>query len=256
MKITVLTDNNSLIDRYYLAEPAFCLYIEEERHKILFDTGYSDVFRINGEKMGIDFNEIDTIVISHGHNDHTGGLRYLSDLKQKIRFIAHPECDEDKEYEGLDVSSPVKFSSLGSNFEKILTDKVYNITGNLLFLGEIERKKQKVAPLDNDELHHDTALVYKGKDGIFIITGCSHSGIINICEYARKVTGIDHINGILGGFHMLGNEALNTEVCNYFKGQDIEVIYPCHCTDLKAKIALSKVVNVEETGVSTVLEIL
>ena len=80
MKITVLTDNNSLIDRYYLAEPAFCLFIEEAGKRILFDTGYSDVFRKNGEKMGVDFNLIDTIVISHGHNDHTGGLQYLSDL--------------------------------------------------------------------------------------------------------------------------------------------------------------------------------
>ena len=255
MKITVLTDNNSLIDRYYLAEPAFCLFIEEAGKRILFDTGYSDVFRKNGEKMGVDFNLIDTIVISHGHNDHTGGLQYLSDLRQSINVYAHPEADEGKSYEGLDISMPVRFEQLNDNFKVTLSRKPLNITDKLVFLGEIERNWQQVAPLEEDDLEDDTAMVYKGEKGLFIITGCSHSGIINICEYSKKVTGINRINGIIGGFHMLDNDRLNREVRDYFRKQDIDVIYPCHCTDLKAKIALSQVADIREVGVSLQLEI-
>jgi len=255
MKITVLADNNSLIDRYYLAEPAFSLFIEEGGKKILFDTGYSDVFRKNGEKMGVSFTRIDTIVISHGHNDHTGGLQYLADLKQNIDVYAHPDADEDKSYEGLDISMPVKFSQLNSNFKVTLSRKPLNITDKLVYLGEIERKWQKTVPLEDDELEDDTAMVYKGEKGLFIITGCSHSGIINICEYSKKVTGINRISGVIGGFHMLDNDSLNTEVRNYFRKQDIDVIYPCHCTDLKAKIALAQAVEIREVGVSMQLEI-
>ncbi len=255
MKITVLADNNSIIDHYYLAEPAFCLFVEEGDHRILFDTGYSDVFRTNGEKMGIDFNTIDTIVISHGHNDHTGGLAYMQDLKQEIRLFAHPEASQNKEYEGMNISMPVRFDQLNDNFSLCLSDKPVQITEKLIFLGEIERNWQKIEPLENDELHDDTAVVYKDDDGIFIITGCSHSGIINICEYSKKITGISHIKGIIGGFHMLDNEKLNREVSAYFANEDIEVIYPCHCTDLKAKIALSQVVPVKEVGVSLEIEI-
>lgn len=255
MKITVLTDNNSLIDQYYLAEPAFCLFIEEENRRILFDTGYSDVFRINGEKMGIDFSKIDTIVISHGHNDHTGGLRFLGDLKQPVDLYCHPDTDEEKHYEGLDISSPVKFSRFNDNFRVHLSRKPVHITEKLIFMGEIERKWQKVAPLEDDYLEDDSAMVHVSEDGIFIITGCSHSGIINICEYAKKITGKSHIKGIIGGFHMLNNEKLNREVSEYFAHQDIDVIYPCHCTDLKAKIALSRYCPIEEVGVSLQLEI-
>ena len=70
MKLKVLTDNNTYIDEYYLGEPALSYYLEEDGRKILFDTGYSDVFMINAKKMGIDLGAIDYLVLSHGHNDH------------------------------------------------------------------------------------------------------------------------------------------------------------------------------------------
>ena len=206
MKLTVLVDNNTLIDRYYLGEPGLSFYIEDGDRKILFDTGYSNAFVINAKKMNIDLEKVDTVVLSHGHNDHTGGLQYLSDLRQSINVYAHPEADEDKSYEGLDISMPVRFEQLNDNFKVTLSRKPLNITDKLVFLGEIERNWQQVAPLEEDDLEDDTAMVYKGEKGLFIITGCSHSGIINICEYSKKVTGINRINGIIGGFHMLDND--------------------------------------------------
>lgn len=79
MKLTVLVDNNTLIDQYLLGEPAVSYYIEDEDEKILFDTGYSDVFIRNVEKLHINLADITKIVFSHGHNDHTGGFHFLSD---------------------------------------------------------------------------------------------------------------------------------------------------------------------------------
>ena len=79
MKLTVLVDNNTFIDEYYFGEPGVSYYIEDGGAKILFDCGYSDVFMANAEKMGIDLGKVDTIVFSHGHNDHTRGFRRCQD---------------------------------------------------------------------------------------------------------------------------------------------------------------------------------
>lgn len=249
MYLKVLCDNNSLIDRYYLAEPALSFYIEDGDNKILFDTGYSDVFKRNAEKMGIRLDEIDTVVLSHGHNDHTGGLRYLVDLNQDVKIVCHPNADEKKFYQGLDISCPVCLNDFPSNFRVIKTSEPYRVSEHLTFLGQIKREVQKVAGLENDELWDDSALVYENNGGIFIITGCSHSGICNIIEQAMKISGQTHIIGVIGGFHMLNNELLNKEVSEYFSKLDIDCCYPCHCTDLKGKISLSKVVKIKEVGV-------
>ena len=82
MEITFLVENNSRIDRYLLAEPALSIFIETEGKKILFDCGYSDVFIKNAWKLSVNLENITDIVISHGHDDHTGGLKFLN-LKNK-----------------------------------------------------------------------------------------------------------------------------------------------------------------------------
>lgn len=91
MKLTILVDNITLIDQYYLAEPALSFLIETEEEKILFDTGYSDVFLRNAERMNLNLKEIDYLIFSHGHNDHTMGLisyiKYIMETKSKENHI-------------------------------------------------------------------------------------------------------------------------------------------------------------------------
>ncbi|MDD4160533.1 MAG: MBL fold metallo-hydrolase [Synergistaceae bacterium] len=102
LKLTVLVDNNTLIDKYLTAEPGLSFWIESDGRKILFDTGYSDVFIKNAQVLGINLNDIDVAVLSHGHNDHTWGLNHLvqyfdrtmkSDMPE---MIAHPGAFERK----------------------------------------------------------------------------------------------------------------------------------------------------------------
>ncbi|MDO4378079.1 MAG: MBL fold metallo-hydrolase [Erysipelotrichia bacterium] len=255
MYLKVLCDNNSIIDHYFLAEPALSFYIEDNEHKILFDLGYSNVFRQNSDKMKIDLKEVDTIVFSHGHNDHTGGLRYITDFTQSLKVVCHPNTDEKKYYCGLDISAPINFNDLPDNFEVIKTEQPYRISEHITYMGQIKRNVQHVDPLEDDNVYDDSAMVYENEKGIFIITGCSHSGICNIIDQAINLTGKRHIIGIIGGFHMLNNKNLNKEVCDYFSRLDIENCYPCHCTDLQAKIALSKVVKVNDVGVDFDIEI-
>lgn len=103
MKLTVLMDNNTYIDRYYKGEPAVSYYLEDGDRNILFDTAYSGAFMDNAKAMGIDISEITDVVISHGHNDHTGGLPYLlkTDFKTRPVFTAHPDVFLERADDGL-----------------------------------------------------------------------------------------------------------------------------------------------------------
>lgn len=255
MKITVLVDNNTLIDRYYLAEPALSFLLEDNGREILFDTGYSDVLVRNAEAMGIDLSQINAIVLSHGHNDHTGGLRHLSFLRQDIDLYCHPDVFLPKSYQGQDVGCPVKLSELNDNFHVHLQKEPLWLSDELLYLGEIERKVTDNPGLEADPLKDDTALAYCREGKLSIITGCSHSGICNIIDQARRLTGLDEVDALIGGFHLLQDPEQTEQVCRYLETLKPERAYPCHCTDLEAKIALSRLTKVQEVGVSLTIEV-
>ncbi|MBR0385775.1 MAG: MBL fold metallo-hydrolase, partial [Erysipelotrichaceae bacterium] len=186
----------------------------------------------------------------HGHNDHTGGLKYLKHLTCDL--YCHPDCQDRKTYQGTDVSMPVELSETGMRIH--LSKEPVKLTDRLTYLGEIPRKWQQVSPLEDDFLYDDTAIVYEGRKGLFIITGCSHSGIINICQYAMEVTGCRNLYGIIGGFHIQNDEALAEYVAEYLYDRNIAELYPCHCTDLKAKTMLARKCPVTEVGSGLVIE--
>ncbi|MDD2217264.1 MAG: MBL fold metallo-hydrolase [Eubacteriales bacterium] len=262
MKLTVLVDNHTYIDQYYLGEPAVSYYIEEGDSKLLFDMGYSDILISNANKMGILLEKIDTIILSHGHNDHARGLKFLKeeyDLSEKT-LIAHPGCFDKKNYEGEDIGAPFSVEEISAMLRLKLSKEPVFITPRLVFLGEIPMKNDfeeipsiGVVTKDGksmpDSLTEDTALAYIGEQGLFIITGCSHRGICNIAEHAKQVCGVQKISGVLGGFHLFENNERLTRTKEYFKDQQIRYFYPCHCVSLKAKIEMGKDLNIGEVGV-------
>ncbi len=240
MKITVLVENNSRIDSYLLAEPALSLFIEHKDKKLLFDVGYSDVFLKNAETLGINLDDVTDIVLSHGHNDHTGGLRFFDGKNSNIKLTAHPNIfDEKFELDGTSYGCPVLKESLEAQFQLNLTKNPYYFSEDLLFLGEIEG--------NNSDDIDDSTLVYIMQNSLFIITGCSHAGIINIINYAKKVTGINRIYGVLGGLHLLDKSETEIQtVSQSLKQENLQYLAPCHCCNLTSKIILAQDNNIEE----------
>lgn len=262
MKITVLVDNNTFIDNYYLGEPGLSFYIEEDNKKILFDTGYSDIYLKNAKSLNIELNNLDYLVLSHGHNDHTGGLQYISQINtSNTTLIAHPGVFEKRSHNGLQIGCPINLKDLKIK-EYIDGTNTYQITENLFYLGQIEKtngfENRTIGELENgekDSVKDDSALVYKGKNGLFIISACAHSGICNIIEYAKKVTNENKIDGIIGGFHLLNNDSQLDETIKYFEKEKINDLYPCHCVSLYAKIKMMTTSKVHEVGVGLQLSI-
>ena len=268
MKLRILTENNTFIDKYYVGEPGLCYFIEDGGEKILFDTGYSDVFIKNAAAMDIDLSAISTIVLSHGHDDHTRGLRFFCDDfdTENVRLIVHPDAMAPKFISGLAVGMPFSEKELSQRFKLQLSGEPVAITEHLTFLGEIpesngfETRKPMGITLDEkgehgDLLFDDTALVHKSEKGLFIITGCSHSGICNIIEYAKKVCGDERIRGVIGGFHLFDVTPRLNETIRYFKENGIRELYPCHCVNFHAKAEIDKTIPIHEVGVGMTLKL-
>ncbi len=261
MKLTVLTDNNTYIDAYFKGEPALSFYLECEGRKFLFDTGYSDVFLENAEKMGISLANLDGIILSHGHNDHTGGLAYLPPMPQTF-LLAHPQVFEEKVLGKEDVGSPLSRKECEERFQLRLSKEPYALTEKLTYLGEIpvSCEFEPRTPIGSsggkeDLLFDDTALAYRTEQGLFIITGCSHSGICNIMEYAKKVCKESRIVGVIGGFHLLETGERLQKTIAYFQQNRIRQLYPCHCVSFAAKAEIhTKCCAIQEVGCGMILE--
>lgn len=267
MRLTILTDNTTRIDAYYLGEPGVSYYIEEGGKRFLFDTGYSDVFLRNAAALGVDLSTLDGVILSHGHDDHTGGLRNWPEDVRGLTIYGHPDVFLPKRFEGLSIGFPLDLEELKSKFALQLSKEPVALTERLLYLGEIPRTNdfESKRPLgerfvngawEPDFLPDDSALVYKGEEGITVITGCSHAGICNITEYAKKVCGDDRVAGIIGGFHMLKMTSRVAKTVDYLKSIHPKRLCPCHCTCFHARAAIHAAVPVEEVCVGDVLEVL
>ena len=277
MELTVLVDNNTLVDRYFYGEPGVSYFIKDEGKRILFDVGYSDLFIENGRKMNINLLNIDFLILSHGHLDHTWGLGplikfYTEAIIEKINYkkpllVAHPLTFLTKKINALDeIGSMISEEKASKHFNMELSKDPVWLTEKIVFLGEVERKNDFEAKkpigkvikddFENDDyLMDDSALVYNSSMGLIIITGCSHAGICNIIEYAKKICKKDRIIDIIGGFHLINPSKEQLQgTLEYMKKLELDEVHACHCTDLNSKIALSKIINLKEVGVGLKLK--
>lgn len=275
LKLRVLSDNYTLIDQYYRGEPGLCFFLESGGKEILFDLGYSGLFIENAQIMDLELSHVDMVVFSHGHNDHTSGVKeYIKFLEgrhplskavcRKPSLLCHPQALAPKYEREESIGMPLSEEDLEKSFSHIfLSASPFWITPNLVFLGEIPRENaienQALSPLwstidyktkeaRKDALLDDSALVYISSKGLVVLTGCAHAGIANIVAYAQEVCGEFSISSIIGGFHLFTSSAAKGAVSALSKFP-IGDVYPCHCTSLHAKIELSRRFPIYEVGV-------
>lgn len=237
LKIVVLNDDRCS-NKKLENEHGLSLYIEYDDKKILFDVGQTDIFLKNAVKLDIDLNNLDAIILSHGDYDHGNGLKYLN---VKTKLVCHPDFIKYRiskrtgNFAGLNQTK----EELDKQFNLVLTKDLYNISENIIFLGEIERKNDfekednlpSVDKKGNTYQHYDdSGILLKTNNGIIIISGCSHSGICNIIEYAKKVTHTEKVLAVIGGFHLKELNYQTNKTIDYFINNHIENIYLAHCT--------------------------
>ncbi|MDD3288693.1 MAG: MBL fold metallo-hydrolase [Alphaproteobacteria bacterium] len=278
MKIHVLIDNKTVTDLDFATEPALSLYFEHNGKSFLFDTGYSDTFIQNAEKMKIDLASLDYIVLSHGHYDHSQGLSKLAaplakasaqnPNLRKPTLVAHPYAIEPKRFKEALIGCNMSKSDIACAFDLRLSKTPLWLSDDVVFLGEIPRKTNFEAqtPIGEaciegqwtpDYVSDDSAMVVKLQDGIVIVTGCSHAGICNMISYAKKITGEDRIVEIIGGLHLENPtpEQLKSTVM-FMRDIRAKRVHACHCTGLKAQIELAKAgVNIEDAGAGLMIEV-
>jgi 7,8-dihydropterin-6-yl-methyl-4-(beta-D-ribofuranosyl)aminobenzene 5'-phosphate synthase len=190
------------------------------------------------------------------------------DQHGRIRLIAHPEVFTPRTAaEGsISVGSVMGLGQAEAVCAAELSAAPRWLSERLLFLGEIERRfdYEGQSPIGvrhtaegdvPDLLPDDTALAYVAENGLVIITGCSHAGICNIIEQARRITGVERVLDVIGGFHLLEPPRRQLEeTASYLGWLGLEALHACHCTDLASKLALAQKAPLRETGCGLVLQ--
>lgn len=248
MKITILVENQTSRTKNKLcaSEWGFSAFIQTGETSILFDTGHSGIYWRNAKNLGLNLEDTQFVILSHRHKDHAKGLLY-HEFKTKKKLVIHPDILEKAEKE---VTAVIK-----KDFEIVLSKEPLEIIPNFYFLGEIPRiVSYEKGVYENEKMFDDTALAVKTKKGAVIITGCSHSGISNICERAKQVTGQD-LYAVIGGFHLFEDDPKAVEgAIEYFKKENLQHLYPMHCVDFPTMVKFYNEFGVKKLGVGDVIE--
>ncbi|RMG68567.1 MAG: MBL fold metallo-hydrolase [Calditrichaeota bacterium] len=255
--LTILVTNRTYEERY-LVENGLCIHVATPEGDFLFDTGQKRAFIYNAVQMGIDLAAVKAIFLSHGHDDHTGGLYHYLKTYGGTTVVAHPNIFIPKfqliNGERLDIGIPYtheELEELGAQF--VLTGKPHALSENVLSSGEIPRVTTYEKPDEvyqeriqesyiTDPLHDDMALILKTSKGLIVLLGCGHSGVINTLKHAIRLTGEERIYAVMGGFHLLNaSQEKIHRIALELQKLSPQYIVPLNCTGARAAIHLAKI---------------
>ncbi|MDD5127672.1 MAG: MBL fold metallo-hydrolase [Dehalococcoidales bacterium] len=256
VKITTLSENTA--NYGFMAEWGLSMLIEVDGKKILLDTALSFSAVHNAQLLGIDLSEIDCIVLSHGHADHTGGLREVLRRSGPKEIYAHPDIwtkkyvnrhGERERFIGIPFARE-ELEALGGSFklsrEPVKLSEHIMTTGEVPMVTEYEsiepvmfvKEQGKTTP---DVLADDLSLVIDADFGLVVVLGCGHHGIVNTLQHARKLTGNETVYAVIGGPHLIGAapERLSLTVAA-LREMGVQKIGLSHCTGFAASVYLAQ----------------
>lgn len=242
---------NTTISARYKPKHGLCFHIKTLNNNILFDLGSDDLFIINAIKLNIYISEVDTVIISHDHNDHGGGLSafLLHNKKAKIYIHKNAFTPHYASILGLFKHSIGLDSKLQNNNRIVLLDGNFNIDDELYLFSNIKTKnlmptsnKVLLMKINNeylqDDFSHEQNLIIKENNKYTLLAGCAHNGIVNIVEKAEDII-CSNLNTVISGFHLFNRFTKKSEdpklinnISTALKGKKT-IFYTCHCSGIK-----------------------
>ena len=251
VSITTLVENSVNIAGLR-AEHGLSFLIRVGGKKLLFDTGQSDLLLQNAQKMGLFLDDVDAVVLSHGHYDHTGGIEAICQASPQVKICAHPAVLPPKFAANSDGTS--RFVGLSPNAVETMRESVIRTTWTakptevlpgFFVTGEIPRTNAFEDTggrffLDGsctrpDPLLDDQALYFDTKKGVVVVLGCAHAGVVNTLDYVSHLTNGRQLETIIGGMHLggAGPGRLKATI-EAFRRLAPEHLHASHCTGIAA----------------------
>jgi 7,8-dihydropterin-6-yl-methyl-4-(beta-D-ribofuranosyl)aminobenzene 5'-phosphate synthase len=275
MKLYTLIEDEKQKNSGFLAEHGLSLYFEHGGKRILFDTGASDAFVYNATLLGIDLNKVDVCVISHAHDDHIGGLESFLGINKHAKVYLKTAIQGDfytknfskKERTGLDPSFFHKYADRLHFFDGSI-EVAQGVTAASamkyrrlpLYASLMLEKKGDL--FVSDLLDHELYIAIKQEDGVVVLTGCAHHGLLNILNSAQEDFG--PIKGVVGGFHLNGSGKHNhmkepeseiVAIAKYLESNKIKKVFTGHCTGARPLEKLTLMSRAQKMSAGDILEI-
>ncbi len=266
VRIHVLAEDFAGYSSRFWVQHGISFFIEMkmgmEEHRILFDTGnHAEPVLFNAQMLALDLGSLESIVLSHSHYDHTGGLLgVLEKMEKEVNVIAHPDIfkesyavGKETRYIGPPRDMRERAETLGARW--ILHREPWEILPGVWTLGEILNenrvdyevmrstgvfmKKDNQYILDFMEDEIGLAMITEG--GLVVVGGCSHPGIVGMVKRAVEITGMKDIRAVIGGFHLVnaGENRIKRTVRDLLD-MGVKEIYTGHCTGLRAECEFSE----------------
>jgi len=257
VKVTVLVENSVFFMRGLLAEHGWSVFLETDNGNYLLDTGPGKAIINNARLLGKELSSLKGIILSHHHYDHTGGLLQVLEQTGPIDVYAHPELFKKsyvlrkgkEEYIGIPYTQE-ELEQKGARFK--FNTGWQELSPGIYLTGEIPRLTSfETGPADmfcksegnytKDLLADDQALAVVTEQGLSVILGCCHAGIVNTLKYIMEKTGHERVNTILGGTHLepQSEEAKDLSI-QWLKKLNIKSLGTSHCTGTSTSARLAR----------------
>lgn len=252
--VTTLVEN-TVYQRGLRAEHGLAFHIQFGRHHVLFDTGQSDLLLHNASRLGLDLRQLDAIVLSHGHDDHTGGLKAVRSFSPACQLFLHPAATAAR----FSVNARGETRAVGmtedtrelvrTSASTVWTREPIEVLPGLFATGEIPRTTDfedaggrfylDGAGQQPDPLRDDQALYFESAKGLVVLLGCAHAGMVNTLLHIEGLTGGKRIHAVLGGMHLLNASAERIQgTMAALEQRQIALLVPMHCTGPAATMRL------------------